>query len=113
MKLRRRQFLQLATSAATLPIISIIARAQTYPTKPVRIIVNLAAGGGTDFLARLIGEYVSRGIGQQVVIENKVGAGGLVGAEAVPTARQMATRCLLLTMWWRARRQSCLSTWII
>lgn len=83
MKLPRRQFLQLATSAATLPVMPIIARAQTYPVKPVRLIVNLAPGGGTDFLARLIGEYVSRGMGQQVVIENKVGAGGLVGAETV------------------------------
>ena len=83
MKLQRRQFLQLATSAATLPVISIIARAQTYPTKQVHVIVNLAPGGGTDLLARLVGEYVSRGIGQQVVIENRVGAGGLVGAEAV------------------------------
>jgi tripartite-type tricarboxylate transporter receptor subunit TctC len=82
MKLQRRQFLQLATSAATLPVMPIIARGQTYPVKPVRIIVNLAPGGGTDFLARLVGEYVSRGMGQQVVIENKVGAGGLVGAEA-------------------------------
>ena len=83
MKLQRRQFLQLATSATTLPVMPIIACAQTYPVKPVRLIVNLAPGGGTDFLARLIGEYVSRGMGQQVVIENKVGAGGLVGAETV------------------------------
>src|SRR5882672_8286848 len=83
MKLQRRQFLRLAASAASLPVMSIIARAQTYPAKPVRIIVNLAPGGGTDFVARLIGGYVSRGIGQQVIIENRVGAGGLVGAEAV------------------------------
>jgi len=82
MKLQRRQFLRLAISGATLPVMPIIARGQTYPVKPVRIIVNLAPGGGTDFLARLVGEYVSRGMGQQVVIENKVGAGGLVGAEA-------------------------------
>jgi tripartite-type tricarboxylate transporter receptor subunit TctC len=83
MKLQRRQFLRLAASAASLPIMSIIARAQTYPAKSVRIIVNLAPGGGTDFVARLIGGFVSRGIGQQVIIENRVGAGGLVGAEAV------------------------------
>jgi tripartite-type tricarboxylate transporter receptor subunit TctC len=82
MKLQRRQFLRLAISGATLPVMPIIARGQAYPVKPVRIIVNLAPGGGTDFLARLVGEYVSRGMGQQVVIENKVGAGGLVGAEA-------------------------------
>ncbi len=81
MRLQRRQFLRLAASAASLQVMSIVARAQTYPAKSVRIIVNLAPGGGTDFVARLIGEYVSRGIGQQVVIENKVGAGGLVGAE--------------------------------
>src|SRR5258708_21208921 len=82
MKLQRRKFRQLATSAAGLPVMPITGGGQTYPVKPVRIIVNLAPGGGTDFLARLVGEYVSRGMGQQVVIENKVGAGGLVGAEA-------------------------------
>jgi tripartite-type tricarboxylate transporter receptor subunit TctC len=83
MKLHRRQFLALGVTAASLPAMPIFARAQGYPAKPLRIVVNLAAGGGTDFLARLIGDYVSRGLGQQAIIENKVGAGGLVGAEAV------------------------------
>jgi tripartite-type tricarboxylate transporter receptor subunit TctC len=83
MKFHRRQFLALGAGAASLPVTSIIADAQSYPAKPLRIVVNLAAGGGTDFLARLIGDYVSRGLGQQIVIENRVGAGGLVGAEVV------------------------------
>ena len=83
MKLQRRQFLRLATCAAALPVMPINARAQAYPVKSLRIVVNLAPGGGTDFLARLVGEYVSHGMGQQVVIENRVGAGGLVGAEVV------------------------------
>ena len=55
---------------------------QTYPTKPVRFIVPLAAGGGTDFLARLVGEYLSRSFGQQVLVENRTGAGGTIGTEA-------------------------------
>jgi tripartite-type tricarboxylate transporter receptor subunit TctC len=83
MKLQRRQFIRLGAIATSLPAMAIVARAQAYPARSVRIVVNLAAGGGTDFLARLIGEYVSRGLGQQLIIENKVGAGGLVGAEAV------------------------------
>ncbi len=83
MKLHRRQVLALGATAASLSVMPITAGAQNFQAKPLRIVVNLAAGGGTDFLARLIGEYVSRGLGQQVVIENKVGAGGLVGAEAV------------------------------
>ena len=83
MKLHRRQFLALGTTAASLSLMLNSAGAQTYPAKPLRIVVNLAAGGGTDFLARLTGDYVSRGLGQQIIVENKVGAGGLVGAEAV------------------------------
>jgi tripartite-type tricarboxylate transporter receptor subunit TctC len=59
-----------------------LARAQAWPTHPVRFIVPLAAGGGLDFVARLTGDYLSRSIGQQVVVANMVGAGGLVGIEA-------------------------------
>jgi tripartite-type tricarboxylate transporter receptor subunit TctC len=82
MKLERRQFVRLAASVGSLSVLSIIAKAQDYPARQIRIVVNLAAGGGTDFVARLIGENVSRQLSQQVIIENKVGAGGLVGAEA-------------------------------
>jgi tripartite-type tricarboxylate transporter receptor subunit TctC len=83
MKLPRRQFLHLAAGAAALPAVSRITSAQTYPTRPVRLVVNLAPGGGLDFMARVIGEYLSRSMGQQVVIENKPGAGGMLGAETV------------------------------
>jgi tripartite-type tricarboxylate transporter receptor subunit TctC len=83
MKLPRRQFLHLAAGAAALPAVSSIARAQAYPTRPVRLIVNLAPGGGLDFMSRVIGEYLSRALGQQVIIENKPGAGGMLGVEAV------------------------------
>src|SRR5215475_2826980 len=78
----RRQFLHLAAGAVALPAVSRIARAQAYPTRPVRIIVNLAPGGGLDFNSRLIGEFVSRSLGQQVIVENKPGAGGMIGIEA-------------------------------
>ena len=83
MKLPRREFLHLAAGAAALPAVTCVAWAQTFPTRPVRFIVNLAPGGGLDFMARLIGEYLSRAMGQQVVIENKPGAGGMLGAETV------------------------------
>src|SRR5262245_29555694 len=82
-KLSRRKFLHLAASAAALPALSQFARAQAYPSRPVRLIVNLAPGGGLDFMSRLIGAYLSRAIGQQVIIENKPGAGGMLGVEAV------------------------------
>src|SRR5262245_10429225 len=79
---RRRQFLHLAAGAAALPAVSRLARAQDYPSRPVRIIVNLAPGGGLDFNSRLISEFVSRSLGQQVIVENKPGAGGMIGIEA-------------------------------
>src|SRR6516164_967286 len=83
MKLPRREFLHLAAGAAALPFAPYVARAQAYPTRPIRLVVNLAPGGGLDFMARLIGNYLSRSMGQQVVIENKPGAGGMLGAETV------------------------------
>jgi tripartite-type tricarboxylate transporter receptor subunit TctC len=77
----RRRFLQGAAAAAALQVWSPAARAQTYPTRPIRFIVPLAPGGGLDFVARLFGEYLSRNIGQQIYIENKLGAGGMIGIE--------------------------------
>jgi tripartite-type tricarboxylate transporter receptor subunit TctC len=77
----RRRFLQGAAAAAALPVLPPAARAQAYPTRPIRFIVPLAPGGGLDFVARLFGEYLSRNIGQQIYIENKLGAGGMIGIE--------------------------------
>ncbi len=86
MKLPRRRFLHLAAGAAVLPAMSRIARAQTYPTRPVHIIVGFAAGSASDVLARLIGQSLSGRLGQPVIIENKPGAGGSLGAETVVRA---------------------------
>jgi tripartite-type tricarboxylate transporter receptor subunit TctC len=86
MKLPRRQFLRLAAGAAALPAASRIARAQTYPARPVRIVVGLPAGGTQDLIARLIGQWLSERLGQQFMIENRAGDGGNVGAEAVVRA---------------------------
>jgi tripartite-type tricarboxylate transporter receptor subunit TctC len=74
MKLPRRSFMRLATGAAALPVVSRVARAQAYPTRPVRIIVGFAAGGGYDIIARLIGQWLSDRLGQPFVIENRPGA---------------------------------------
>jgi tripartite-type tricarboxylate transporter receptor subunit TctC len=83
MKLPRRQFLHLAAGAAALPAMPRIARAQAYPSRPVRIIVGYAAGGGSDILARLMGQWLSERLGQQFIIENRTGAGSNIAAEAV------------------------------
>jgi tripartite-type tricarboxylate transporter receptor subunit TctC len=86
MKLSRRTFLHLAASAAALPALSRIAWAQAYPARPVRIIVGFAAGGPADILARLMSQWLSERLGQPVVIENRLGAGSNIAAEAVAQA---------------------------
>ena len=80
--LRRRDFLQLAAGAAVLGAASTVARAQSYPTRPVHWIVSFTAGGPNDTVARIIGQYLADRLGQQFVIENKVGAGGNIGMAA-------------------------------
>jgi tripartite-type tricarboxylate transporter receptor subunit TctC len=82
----RRQFLHLATGAAALPAVSRMAKAQTYPTRPVRIIVGFAAGNTADILARLMGRWLSERLGQPIIIENRPGAGSNIGTEAVVRA---------------------------
>ena len=86
MKLPRRQFLHLAAGAAALSAVSRIARAQTYPSRPVRLIVPLAPAGAADILARLIGQWLSERLGQQFVIDNRPGGGGNIGTEAAVRA---------------------------
>jgi tripartite-type tricarboxylate transporter receptor subunit TctC len=82
----RRQFLRLAASAAALPAMPRVARAQIYPSRPVRIIDGFPPGAGTDIVARLIGQWLSEHLGQPFVIENRSGGAGNVAAEAVAHA---------------------------
>ncbi len=86
MKLGRRKFLHLATGAATLPFAPYIARAQAYPSRPVRLIATFPAGGVVDLYARLIGQSLSERLGQPFIVENRVGAGGNIGTEFVVRA---------------------------
>jgi tripartite-type tricarboxylate transporter receptor subunit TctC len=86
MKLPRRNFLYLAAGAAALPAVSRFARAQAYPTRPVRIIVPTAPAGAPDVVARLMGPWLSERFGQQFVVENRPGSGSNIGTEAVVRA---------------------------
>src|SRR5437667_6672870 len=82
-KLPRRQFLYLAASAAALPAVSHITRAQSYPSRPVKIIVGQAAGSASDLIARLIAQFLSEKLGQQFLVEVRPGAAGNIATEAV------------------------------
>src|SRR5882757_7367428 len=86
MKLPRRRFLHLAAGAAAVPAVSRIARAQTYPTRPVRFVVGFAPGGTTDTSVRVMAQYLSERIGQQFLVENRPGANGNIAAGAVARA---------------------------
>jgi tripartite-type tricarboxylate transporter receptor subunit TctC len=91
MKLPRRRFLHLAAGGAALPVLSPIARAQTYPSRPITLVVPFPAGGSTDAVGRILAERMRVSLGQAVVIENVGGAGGSIGvgrvARATPTSR--------------------------
>jgi len=84
--LQRRQFLRLAAGVAALPALSRVARAQAYPARPVRLLIGFAPGGGTDVMARLIQPGLSERLGQQIVVENRPGAGTNIATEAVINA---------------------------
>ena len=86
MKLPRRKFFHLVAGAAALPAVARIARAQAYPTRPVRIVVGFPAGGGGDIVARLLGQWLSERLGQPFVIENRPGASSNIGTETVVRA---------------------------
>jgi tripartite-type tricarboxylate transporter receptor subunit TctC len=86
MKLPRRQFLHLAAGAAALQVVSRIAWGESYPSRPVRVIVPFAPAGTTDIAARLMGQWLSERLGQQFVIENRPGASTTIGTEAVVRA---------------------------
>src|SRR5215510_10566507 len=87
MKLPRRHFLHLAANAAALPAVSRIAKAQAYPTRPVRWIVGFAAGGAADIHARLIALWLSERLGQPFVIENRPGANTNIAMQAAVNSR--------------------------
>jgi len=87
MQIHRRQFLHLVASTAVLPFAPRVARAQAYPTRPVRIVVTTAPGSAADIHARLLGQWLSERLGQSFVIENRPGAGNNIGTEAVVRAR--------------------------
>ena len=86
MKLPRRQLLHLAAGAAALPAVARTASAQSYPTRPVRIVVGFAAGQAIDIVTRIVGQSLSERLGQQFIIENRPGAGGNIGTEVVVRA---------------------------
>ena len=86
MKLSRRTFLHLAAGAAALPALPRLARAQTYPTRPVHLIVGWPPGGAADLVARVIGQPLSERLGQPFIIENRPGAGSNIATEAVVRA---------------------------
>ena len=86
MKLARRRFLNLAATAAALPMLAPYARAQSYPDKPVRLLVGYPAGGQIDIVARLTAQFLAQPLGQSVVVENRPGASGSLAAEAVVKA---------------------------
>src|SRR5271165_1006188 len=97
MHLPRRRFLRLATAALTLPAASRFAAAQSYPTRPVRIVSGYPPGGINDLYARLIGQWLSERLGQQFIVENRTGAGGNLAADAVVRAAPDGYTLLLAT----------------
>jgi tripartite-type tricarboxylate transporter receptor subunit TctC len=93
MKLPRRNFLHLAAGAAALPAVPRFAKAQAYPTRPVRLMVGFPAGSTSDIYARLVGQWLSKRLAQPFVVENRPGAGGNIG-----TAERRSANSLMACM---------------
>src|SRR5262249_919644 len=104
--LGRRNFLHLTAVAAALPLLSRIARAQAYPTRPVRIVAATAPGGGPDILARIIGPWLSGRLGRQVVEENRPGGGPTSPNDRVWTRSGHHRRGTACTIWPRLAHPS-------
>jgi len=98
MNLHRRRFLQLTAAGVAAPVFPVAVMAEDYPTRPVRIIAGFAAGGGVDITARLIGQWLNERLRQSFVVENRTGAGGNIGTEAVVTAAPDGYTLLLATV---------------
>jgi tripartite-type tricarboxylate transporter receptor subunit TctC len=98
MKFDRRKFLQLTATSLAVPAFPRAAFAEDYPTRPVKIVGGFAAGGGVDITARLIGQWLNERLGQSFVVENRTGAGGNIGTEAVVTAAPDGYTLLLATV---------------
>jgi tripartite-type tricarboxylate transporter receptor subunit TctC len=98
MKVHRRTFLQLAAAGLGAPAFPLAAMAEEYPARPVRVVAGFAAGGGVDITARLIGQWLNERLGQSFVVENRTGAGGNIGTEAVVTAAPDGYTLLLATV---------------
>src|SRR5215470_17089547 len=98
MKFPRRKFLHLAAGAAALPTVSRIARAQAYPSRPVRIVVGFPAGGSSDIVARLTAQWLSERLGQQFIVENRPGGGTNIGTEMVAHAPADGYTLLLVNL---------------
>jgi tripartite-type tricarboxylate transporter receptor subunit TctC len=97
MKLPRREFMSLVAGAAALSVMPSVARAQIYPSRPVRLIVTFPPGGALDVVSRLVAQRLSERLGQQFVVENRPGAGGAIGIEAVATAPSDGYTLLMLS----------------